>query len=211
MNILTDNIIVKGGWMMVPIILGSIVALALAIDRGVVLWRTRLDIRKFTNDIFSLLKNDDLKQALALCRMVGHPIGRVLQAGMEHWGEDPPDVERLMEHEGSGLVAGLEKNMNIFMIIIGVEPLMGFLGTILGLIQAFMAWEVAATTVTVEQLAAGIYQAMITTGGGLSVAIPFYIIYGLYMNRINSVTRDLNHYGEEFLRIMKDRAARKRK
>ena len=196
---------------MVPIILGSIVALALTIERGVALWRVRLDIRKFTDDILSLLKNDDLKQAQAVCRMIQHPIGRVFQTGLEHWGEEPAEVERMMEHAGSGLVAGLEKNMSIFMIIIGVEPLMGFLGTILGLIQAFMAWEIAATTVTVEQLAAGIYQAMITTGGGLSVAIPFYIIYGLYTNRINTVARDLNHYGEDFLKIMKDKTMRKRR
>jgi biopolymer transport protein ExbB len=211
MNVFTDNIIVKGGWVMAPIILGSIVAFALSIERGVILWRSRLDVRKFVEDIFYLLANGDAGQALALCRTVRHPIGKVFQTGIERWGEDASDVERSMEHVGNDLVAYFEKNMNIFMIVIGVEPMLGFLGTILGLIQAFMAWETAASAVTVEQLAAGIYQAMITTAGGLLVAIPFYIVYSVYMNRINKIARDLNHYGEELLGIMKEKIVRKRK
>jgi biopolymer transport protein ExbB len=211
MNMLADNIIVKGGWVMVPIIIGSIIAFALAIERGAVLWRAWLDVRKFSDDIFSLIGAGEFAQALAACRAVGHPIGRVFQVCIERRGEDAADVERMMEHEGNELVAKLEKNMHIFMIVVGVEPLLGFLGTILGLIQAFMAWEMAATTVTVEQLAAGIYQAMITTGGGLIVAIPFYIVYSIYMSRINRIAWDLNHYGEELLITMKDKTPRKRK
>ncbi len=211
MGILTDNIIVKGGWVMVPILLGSVIAFALAIERGTKLWRARLDVRKFTDDVFSLIAADEIGQALALCRTVQHPIGRIFEICIERRGENAADIERMMEHEGNGLIATFEKNMNIFMIIVGVEPLLGFLGTILGLIQAFMAWEVAANTVTVEQLAAGIYQAMITTGGGLLVAIPFYIVYSIYTGRIAAIARDMNHYGEELLLAMKDKGARKRK
>jgi biopolymer transport protein ExbB/TolQ len=97
------------------------------------------------------------------------------------------------------------------MVIVAVEPMMGFLGTIIGLIQAFMVWEMAGASVTVERLAAGIYQAMITTAGGLIVAIPYYIIYNLYMGRINAAARDMNHYGEELLSIMRNSGSRKRK
>jgi biopolymer transport protein ExbB len=81
------------------------------------------------------------------------------------------------------------------MVIVGVEPMLGFLGTILGLIQAFMTWESYASSITVSQLAAGIYQAMITTAGGLIVAIPYYIIYHVFMNKTDSIIKDMNHYG----------------
>jgi biopolymer transport protein ExbB len=211
MDILAHNIIVKGGWVMVPIILGSIVALGLAIERGILLWKIRLDLRKFTGEIFSLVKRGDRGPAMELCAGTFHPIGRVFSAALERWGEDAAEIEAVMEHAGNDEVAGLEKFMPVFMIIVGVEPMLGFLGTIIGLIQAFMAWEKVASSVTVEQLAAGIYTAMITTAGGLLVAIPFYIIYNLYMNRIAATARDLNHYGEELLTLLKNRAVKKRK
>ncbi len=202
MNILTDNIIVKGGWVMVPIILGSIIAFGLTFERGMLLWKIRLDVRKFTDDILFLLNKDDFNQAQVLCRNTPHPIGKVFGAGLEHRDEDPREIERIMEHEGNRQIARLEKNMTAFMTIIGVEPLLGFLGTILGLIQAFMAWETHASSVTVEQLAAGIYQAMITTAGGLLVAIPYYVVYNFFTGRINDAARDMNHHGEELLRAL---------
>jgi biopolymer transport protein ExbB len=211
MDILTNNIIVKGGWVMVPIILGSIIALGLTIERGMLLWKIRLNARSFADGIFTLLRQGNFEAAAERCAGTINPLGRVLATGIERRGDDPADIEAAMEHTGNDEVARLEKNMPAFMIIVGVEPMLGFLGTILGLIQAFMAWEKAATSVTVEQLAAGIYQAMITTAGGLLVAIPFYIIYNLYMNRISTIARDMNHFGEELIAALKAAPARKRK
>jgi biopolymer transport protein ExbB len=210
MDLLTDNIIVKGGWVMVPIILGSITAFALAIERGMVLWKSRLDTRKFTDFVSSLIKKGAIKEAKDYCATTLHPIGRVFSNALDCWGDTPAEIEGIMEHAGNEEVSRLEKNMSILLIIVGVEPMMGFLGTIIGLIKAFMAWEAAASTVTVEHLAAGIYQAMITTAGGLLVAIPFYIVYGLYTSRINAIARELNHHGEELLRVKTERPARKR-
>ncbi|MBN2160623.1 MAG: MotA/TolQ/ExbB proton channel family protein [Spirochaetes bacterium] len=211
MDILTNNIIVKGGWVMAPIILGSIIALALSIERGALLWKIRLDVKAFAERIFSLMKRGSRDAALDACSGTQHPIGRVFETGIEHWGEEPVEVEIMMEHAGNDEVARLEKRMGILLIIVGVEPMLGFFGTILGLIRAFMAWEQAADSVTVEQLASGIYQAMITTASGLLVAITFYIVYNLYMNRINNVAREMNHYGEELVGLMKVTHSRKKK
>lgn len=211
MDILTNNIIVKGGWVMIPIILGSIVALGLTVERGMLLWKIRLDLKKFTDNIFSLLERGHTDLAIEECAKTGHPIGRVLGVGLSHRGEDPVEIERYMEHIGNEEVTLLEKNMHIFLVIVGVEPLLGFLGTIIGLIGAFMAWEVAGASVTVEKLAGGIYQAMITTAGGLIVAIPYYIIYSIYINRINNIAREMNHYGEKLVHILKNMSSRKKK
>jgi biopolymer transport protein ExbB len=211
MDILTNNIIVKGGWVMVPIILGSIIALGLAIERGMLLWKIRLNAQSFAEGIFSLIREGRVEAAVERCAATIGPLGRVFGAGLERRNGDAAEIESAMEHVGNDEVARLEKNMPVFMIVVGVEPMLGFLGTIIGLIKAFMAWEKAASSVTVEQLAAGIYQAMITTAGGLLVAIPFYIIYSIYMGRIGTIARELNHYGEELITVLKAQPARKRK
>jgi biopolymer transport protein ExbB len=211
MDILTNNIIVKGGWVMLPIILGSIIALGLTIERGMLLWKIRLNTRGFADGIFSLIRSGSIEAAVERCAGTIHPVGSVFAAGIGNRDADVPEIEAAMEHVGNDEVARLEKNMPILLAIVGVEPMLGFLGTIIGLIQAFMAWEKAASSVTVEQLAAGIYSAMLTTAGGLLVAIPFYIIYALYTARINAVARELNHYGEELAHILKESPARKRK
>jgi biopolymer transport protein ExbB len=202
MNIFTDNIIVKGGWIMVPIILGSIIALGLAIERGVFFWRIKLDIESFVDDIFFLIDRGEIARAIERCSKIHHPMAAVFKSGLEKIDSDILDIDRTMEREGGRQVAILEKNLIYLMAIIGVEPMLGFLGTIVGLIQAFMAWEKLSTSVTVDQLAAGIYQAMITTAGGLIVAIPFYLIYNYFTNKIGSITNDLNYYGEKMVSMI---------
>ena len=86
--------------------------------------------------------------------------------------------------------------------MVGVEPLLGFLGTILGLIQAFMAWEKFSTSVTVSQLAGGIYQAMITTAAGLLVAIPFYLCYNYFVSRIKYVANELTNHSVQLVELI---------
>ncbi len=205
MHFFTDNIIVKGGWVMAPIILGSVIAFALAIERGIVFWKIRFDVKKFAADVFSLLVKGDVNGALAMCDSTPHPIGAVFKTGLQNRDRETADIERIMEHEGNREVAGLEKNLSVLMVVIGIEPMLGFLGTIIGLIQAFMTWERFSSTVTVDQLAAGIYQAMITTAGGLLVAIPFYVVYSFFVARVGMISRDLNHYSEELLMLIREK------
>ncbi len=206
-----SSLVFKGGWVMLPIILGSIVALGIAIERGLKLYRHRIDATVFSEKIFLLIAGGKRDQAMSECAGASHSLAKVFAAGMRKWEEGPDASERAMEHEGNDHVSRLEKNMYLLLIIIGVEPMLGFLGTILGLIRAFMSWESAAQSVTVEKLAAGIYQAMITTAGGLIVAIPFFILYSVYSARINSIARELNHHGEELIEVMKNSPLRKRK
>lgn len=202
MNILVDNIIVKGGWVMAPIIIGSIIALGIAIERGVFFWRIKLDIESFVDEIFYLIEKQEFSRAIERCGKVNHPISFVFQTGLEHINDDILDVEHTMEREGTRQITMLENNFIYLMVIVGVEPLLGFLGTIIGLIQAFMAWEQFSTSVTVDQLAAGIYKAMITTAGGLIVAIPFYLVYNYFTHRVENITKDLNYYGDKLVRIL---------
>ncbi len=195
-------LIIKGGVIMIPIILLSIIGLALILERFWTLWRIRLDIPRFTQEIFLYLERGHFQKALERCEKARHPIADVFKLGILNRALKREEVERMMEREGDEQVQYLEQHLGALIIIIGVEPMLGFLGTIVGLIQAFMTWEQLGTNITVGALAAGIYQAMITTAGGLIVAIPYYIAYHLIVGKIKSHAQEMTYYGNELIDIL---------
>lgn len=197
-----DNLIVKGGWVMVPILLGSVVALTLVLERLWFFWEIRLKVPDFTEEIFSLVRRKNIPDAVARCEKSHHPLARAFKAGLEHASAEAAEIERVIEREGNRQVQKVEKNLNFLAVVIGVEPLLGFLGTILGLIRAFMAWEKLGASVSVSALAGGIYQAMITTAAGLIIAIPYYVIYNMFLSKVNETAQDLSHYGDELVGIL---------
>ncbi len=196
------SLIVKGGWVMAPILFGSVVALALVLERLWFFWSIRFDSARFAERVFSLIKKGCFKEAGELCEATRHPLAQIFKTGLEHADEDAAQIERLMEREGNRQIQHVEKNLNYLVLIIGVEPLLGFLGTIVGLIQAFMAWERLSASVTVSALAAGIYQAMLTTAAGLIISIPYFVIYHLFLSKASRVAREWNHYGDELVSFL---------
>ncbi len=196
------SLIIKGGPIMVPIILGSTIALAIILERFWTLWRIRLNIQQFAQEIFLSLERGQFQKALERCGKVRHPIADVFKLGILNRTLKREEIESMMEREGDEQVQYLERYLGALLIIIGVEPMLGFLGTIVGLIQAFMAWEQMGSNITVNVLAAGIYQAMITTAAGLSVAIPAYILYHLIVNKIKSHAQEMTYYGNELIDIL---------
>jgi biopolymer transport protein ExbB len=203
-DMLSDSLIYKGGIIMIPIILGSIVALAIVINRIYYFLSIRMDVDSFIERIYWLLRKNEITQALEECSKVKHPLGKVFRTGLENINKDRTGIEKIMERAGILAIAEAERYMLLLVVIIGIEPMLGFLGTIMGLITSFMAWEKAAGSVTVDFLAGGIYQAMITTAAGLIVAIPYYVIYHVMLGRINNIAKDLNIYGEELLELIQD-------
>jgi biopolymer transport protein ExbB len=201
---LSDTLVFKGGVIMIPIILGSIIALAIVINRLNYLLSIRMDVNSFIEKIYLVLRVNDITQAVDECSKVKHPIGKVFHAGLKNMNKDRTGMEKVMERAGILAIADAERYMLLLVIIIGVEPMLGFLGTIIGLINSFMAWEKAAASVTVDFLAGGIYQAMITTAAGLAVAIPYYIIYHMMLGKINNIAQELNLHGEELLEAIHD-------
>jgi biopolymer transport protein ExbB len=196
------SLIIKGGPIMVPIILGSIIALAIILERFWVLWRIRLNIPQFAQEIFLYLERGHFQKALDRCGKVRHPIADVFKLGILNRSLKREEIEKMMEREGDEQVQYMEQYLGALIIIIGVEPMMGFLGTIVGLINAFMTWEQMGSNITVNTLAAGIYQAMITTAAGLSVAIPAYILYHLIVGKIKSHAQEMSYYGNELVDIL---------
>jgi biopolymer transport protein ExbB len=193
------SLIVKGGVIMIPIILGSIIALAIILERIWTLWRIRLNFQQFSQEIFLLLERGQFQKALERCEKVRHPIADVFKLGILNRTAKWEEIESMMEREGEEQIQYLEQYLGALLIIIGVEPMLGFLGTIIGLIRAFMAWEQLGSNITVSALASGIYQAMITTAAGLSVAIPAFIFYHLIVGKIKSHAQEMTYYSNELV------------
>jgi biopolymer transport protein ExbB len=195
-------LITKGGPIMVPIILGSIIALAIILERFWALWKIRLNFQQFAQEIFLFLERGHFQKAIERCEKVNHPIGDVFKLGILNRSLKREELEGMLEREGDEQIQYLERYLGALLIIIGVEPMLGFLGTIIGLINAFMTWEQLGSNITVSALAAGIYQAMITTASGLSVAIPAYILYHLIVGKIKSHAQEMSYYGNELIDIL---------
>jgi len=187
---------------MVPIIALSIIGLALILERIWTLWKIRLDIPQFAQEIFLYIERGHYQKALERCEKVKHPMADVFKLGILNRTLKRHEIEGMMEREGDEQVQHMERYLGALIIIIGVEPMLGFLGTIVGLIQAFMTWEQLGVNITVSALAAGIYQAMITTAGGLIVAIPYFVIYHLIVGKIKSHAQEMTYYGNELIDIL---------
>lgn len=196
------SLIMKGGPIMIPIIALSVIALAIILERFWTLWKIRINFQQFSQEIFLYLERGHFQKASERCEKVRHPIADVFKLGILNRTLKREELEAMMEREGDEQIQYLERYLGALLIIIGVEPMLGFLGTIVGLIQAFMTWEQLGTNITVSALAAGIYQAMITTAAGLIVAIPAYILYHLIVGKIKSHAQEMSYYGNELIDIL---------
>jgi len=195
----------KGGPVMIPILLGSFIGAAIICSRLIELWKLESDTRAFGDEVTGLVRRGRLREALDRCHTTGHPVAGVLQVGLEHHQLSAGEIERLMEHAANLEVRRLERYLGGLASIIVVEPLLGFLGTITGLIRAFRAWERAGSEITVSALAAGIYEAMMTTAAGLLIAIPLYVLYNYIVGRIKSIAHDMTDRGTELLNALRER------
>lgn len=197
--------LVKAGPVMIPIILGSIIGLAIIIEKFWKFQSIRIDTASFAETVFTFLRQGSAKSALELCAQSSrNPLARVLQAGIEKRGLPPLELEKALERIGASQVKGLEAYLGGLITIVGIEPLLGFLGTITGLIKAFMAWERAGSNVTVSILAGGIYEAMITTAAGLIIAVPYYIICNYFISKIKYISYELSDYSMQLVEILSD-------
>lgn len=199
-------IIIKGGPVMIPIIGASIIGLAIIIDRLWVLFRVKMDAQAFTNDVISKVRKAEFEQALSLCsKYPEHPLAITLKAGLEKHKLTIGEIEKILERVGNSQVKNLERYIGGLISIIGIEPLLGFLGTITGLIRAFMAWERAGSNITISSLASGIYEAMITTAAGLIIAVPYYLICNFIISRIKYISHELSDSSMQLVEALSEK------
>ncbi|HEY3447180.1 MAG TPA: MotA/TolQ/ExbB proton channel family protein [Myxococcales bacterium] len=182
----------RGGWVMWPILAASIVALAVVINRLAHLLRTRGEPAELSREVLRLVDERRIADARTRCAQSRIPSAAVLEAGLSGWGLVQEEQERRMEQAASDQLAAAESLLPLLASMVAVLPMLGFLGTILGLIEAFGAWSAAGANVSIEALASGIEEAMITTAGGLLTSIPYVLAYNAFSASTARIARSLN-------------------
>ena len=195
------DFVVKGGPMMIPIVICSLAALTVIVERLISLRGRRVIPPGFLPGLKNILDNDegDPKQALDYCRRDGSPVAEVLAAGIKRLGEPVELLERHIQEAGEREVFKLRKYLRILVVVAAVAPLMGLLGTIFGMINAFQTVAASAEALgKTELLAKGIYEAMITTAAGLMVTIPVLIAYHWFSSRIEQLVGEIDRMTVDF-------------
>ena len=195
------DFVVKGGPLMIPIGLCSVLALVVFLERMISLRGSVVIPPTFVEGLPRSLKTDAVRRkALDYCRADDSPIARIFAVGIRRLREPVHLLEKHIEDAGQREVVKLRKYLRILSVIAAIAPLLGLLGTIFGMIEAFQTVAVSAEALgKTERLASGIYQAMITTAAGLLVAMPTVIIYHWLTGRIERSARDLDLLGVSFI------------
>ncbi|MDC1105056.1 MotA/TolQ/ExbB proton channel family protein [Prolixibacteraceae bacterium] len=195
------DIFQKGGFMMYPLVILSIIALYIFGERYFAIARARKFDNGMMNDIKHKIKTGDLDGALLVCETSNTPMGRMIAKGIRRMGRPLSDVQTAIENVGNLEISKLEKGLPVLASVSGGAPMIGFLGTVMGMIQAFYEMS-SAKNVEISNLAGGIYTAMSTTAGGLLVGILAYFAYNILVARIDKTVAIMEHTSTEFMDLL---------
>ncbi len=201
------DFIVKGGPIMGLIILCSIMAFAVFLERIWFLRGARIDTKKFMQAISDKVKNNKVMETLDMCNMTRGPIARILKSGIMKYDRPRHDIKEAIEDAGVHEVPLLEKNLGVLATIAHIAPLLGLLGTVVGMLKAFQVIEQKAMSmvpVNPGDLAGGIWEALITTVAGLSIAIPTYVAYNYLVSRVDNFVLDMEKSATELVNLLSE-------
>ncbi|MBC7186984.1 MAG: MotA/TolQ/ExbB proton channel family protein [Calditrichaeota bacterium] len=196
------DIVLKGGVLMIPIVLCSIIAVAILIERLVTLRKIRIKSGTFVLQIKYLLLRKDLDGAIALCKKTPGPIAGITKAGLEKIKRPRQEIKEAIESAGRREIYFLEKYLGVLGTIAAIAPLLGFLGTVTGMIRAFMQVQVHGGNVDASVLAGGIWEALITTAAGLSVGIPALIFYNWLQGKVERFVFEMSETSTELMDLL---------
>jgi biopolymer transport protein ExbB len=196
------SIVSSGGILMFPIAICSIIVLAVAIERYLAYNKLKVNIPKLIMSIRHPLNAGNVLDAINECTVSKGPVAAVIKAGLQKHKFGKDSVKEAMETAGNAEVYHLEKNLSVLATLAGITPLIGFLGTVTGMIKAFMKIQQLSGNVNADVLAGGIWEAMVTTAAGLTVGIPAMILYNYYVNRVREFTFHMESAADEVLDII---------
>jgi biopolymer transport protein ExbB len=194
--------IAKGGVVMLIIIALSVIGFTIVLAKFWSLWRFRAHLDKLGRRVQPQIIDGNVSIALNVCREDQSPVSRLFEAAILYRRQERSELTRRLERLGGDVVASLESYLGVLAAIVGVAPMLGFLGTIIGLIRAFRSWEAMGDQITINMSAGGIFEAMLTTAGGLSVTIPYYLIYNHLTTRVKNLTRLTEEHTETLVDLL---------
>lgn len=196
------SLAIQGGWLMIPIALCSIIGVWVYVERYLTYRRVRLDAISLLEQIRPAITSRQTAEVERRLAMNPAPVGQVIAAGLRSLAGGRDAVREAMENAGNRQIHILEKRLPILATVAGVAPMLGFLGTVIGMIVAFQQIENLGGNVNATVLAGGIWQAMITTAFGLIVGIPALIGYNHLSGIVQEFAADIEYAGAEFLTLV---------
>ncbi|MEE9429555.1 MAG: MotA/TolQ/ExbB proton channel family protein [Melioribacteraceae bacterium] len=198
------SILSKGGWIMLPLLLTSFIALVIIIERYIVIRRSRLNVPAFLVKMRGMLIKKDVSGAISYCIEENSSAAHIIKSGLKKykWGHER--VKEAIENAGRQEVAKLEKGLTVVATISGIAPLIGFLGTVTGMIQAFMKISDLQGGANPSDLAGGIWEALITTAVGLTIGIIALTFYNYLSSAINKLILDMEVVSNDVVDIIEE-------
>ena len=197
------ELIKMGGWyIMGPLGLMSLIAVYIIIERSMAIRRALRDEKDFMAKIRDYIHEGKIDSARNLCQTSNTPVARMLEKGINRIGKPLKDIEVSIENQGKLEVYQLESGLPIIATVSGAAPMIGFLGTVIGMVVTFHTMEVSGAGVELSKLSGGMMQAMITTVAGLIIGIPAYVGYNLLTARINKVVQKMEQRTIEFMEVL---------
>lgn len=181
----------KGGWIMAVLALLSIVCFYIFFERLAALRKASKDDPHFMERIRDYVHSGELKSAVNYCRMTNTPASRMIEKGLSRIDRSATDVQAAIENAGNLEVAKLERHLPVMATIASGAPMIGFLGTVTGMVQAFWEMSNAGNNIDITLLSSGIYQAMITTVGGLIVGIAAMFAYNYLVGKVDNIVNEM--------------------
>ena len=196
----------RGGWLMIPIALLSLICVYVFIERAVVIYRAGRTDDSFMKRIRAYVHEGDLESANNLCRKTGTPAARLIEKGLSRIGRPVNDILAAIENTGNIEIANLSKGLPWLATTAAGAPMLGFLGTVTGMVRAFFDMANAGTNVDVTLLSGGIYEALVTTVGGLVVGIITLFAYNYLVSQVDNVVNKMEARTMEFMDLLNEPA-----
>lgn len=194
--------LVLGGWIMVPIFLLSILAIYLFVERIVTIRRAKTDPEAITQRVRDYVQAGDVRGAMGFCESQNKPITRILRHGLERLGRPISEIQDAVQAQGKHEAFELEKRTELLASIAGIAPMLGFLGTVTGMIRAFQEIQNLQGNVNPSVLAGGIWEALMTTAAGLIVGILAFFFYNFLLTRIKRLINDMERSATDFIDLL---------
>ena len=198
----------KGGPLMIVLLVLSIVAIFLFGKKWWMIRQASKIDKDFMMDIRDYIHDGKLKSAKTLCGKFDTPVARMVESGIDRYGKPLGDIQTAIENVGNVEVARLEKGLPYLAMIAGGAPMIGFLGTVIGMVQAFFNMSKAGANIDISLLSSGIYTAMITTVGGLIVGIIAYFGYNYLTSKVSNVVFQMESSTIEFMDLLDEPVAK---
>ncbi len=207
-NLTLFDLLMAGGPVMIPIFICSIIAVYIIVERLITINKQAKDPSNFMNNIRDYISSGNIDAAKALCKNTNNPVARMIEKGIARLGKPLPDIEKAIENVGNIEVVKMERGLNALATCASAAPMLGFLGTVTGMVRAFydmnLEYQRTHESINIGVLSSGMYEAMVTTVAGLIVGIIALVFYNILTSMIKKVIFKMESSSIEFLDLLEE-------